>query len=77
MPQMHYDFDLSQWDWLQAAAVKYKEVLNNLTELKLLDIDNIEIQISSLRDSTKILCILIMEIKAKDRTLVFVALEKS
>ena len=46
-------------------------------ELKLLDIDNIEILISGLGDSTKILCILILDMKAKDGTLVFVTLEKS
>ena len=77
MLQMRYDFNLPFRDWLWATAVKYKQVLDNLTELKLLDIDNIKILISGLGDGTKILCVLIIDIKAKDRTLVFVTLEKS
>ena len=75
MPQIKYDMDTHHKDRLRGAAIKHKQVMANLVDLKMNDLDTIDSPIRSLKNKT--LRQLIMNLASASGEKLFIAIERS
>ena len=74
-PHMKHDVDIRQKQRLRNATMKYKQVLANLVEFKLVEFEDIDSPISSLKNKT--IRKIIMELETEGGNKMFIAIERS